>query len=177
MSDNNYFTSRTSQVTNLSSFIFSTIITILAVLASDYLSVINVTIFDLLVQYFELPNITESLLLYLVIFFIWGFFAWKCLVTRSVYYYFEEERIVMHKGVLNKEVDYIDYFRIKDYSIKRSLMARIFNYHNIEIVSTDRTHPFLNIKGLTNFSKGEVTIRTGIENRTATGRGRELDVV
>ena len=83
----------------------------------------------------------------------------------------------MNFGVLNKEIDYLEYFRIKDYTVRRPLIARIAGLHNLEILSTDRTHPFLYMQCLTNFKDREPAFRKSLMNSSATGRGREVDVV
>jgi uncharacterized membrane protein YdbT with pleckstrin-like domain len=177
MSNENILISKVSQMTNTMSFVVTIIITALCIYMSEHLASITGGIFDLIGSISEAPDITTSITLYAVLFVVWARMAWKILVVKNLYYRFEEERIALHSGVLNKEVDYMEYFRIKDYTIKRPLIARIFKLHDLEIISTDRTHPYLCIGGLTDFFDGENVLRKGIKDSSATGRGREVDVV
>jgi uncharacterized membrane protein YdbT with pleckstrin-like domain len=171
------FTSRTSQFTNVIAFLITCILTGASIFFKDTLSSITEQIFGIISNFTEMPEITTSALLYVILTIVWLKFIWKILAVHNLYYDFEEERIVLHFGVLNKETDYIEYFRIKDYTIKRPLIARLAGLHNLEIVSTDRSHPYLHMQYLTNFKDREPELRKGIEKAGATGRGREVDVV
>lgn len=177
MSNEKVLISKVSQMSNITTFVVTIVITAICLYMSDSLSSITSGILELIGNISETPDINPSVTLYVLLFIVWAKLAWRVLVVKNTYYSFEEERIALHSGVLNKEVDYIEYFRVKDYTIKRPLIARMFKLHDLEIISTDRTHPYLYLRGLTDFFDGENTLRKGIKESSATGRGREVDVV
>ena len=118
-----------------------------------------------------------TVVLYLTLSIPWLFSMWRILVVHNTIYEFTNDRILIEKGVLNKENDFLEYYRIKDYSIKRPLLARMFNLCDMSIISTDRTDPLLNINMVDNLLEHEGLIRNKIEESTAQGKGREIDVV
>lgn len=177
MKKNIKFTSTTSQLTNIIPLMFTLMLTIIIVAFSSYLKVEILKLFELIPNNKYVVDVNPSVIIYIICCIIWLRLLWKVLVTNSLYYDFEDGRIAMHFGVLNKEIDYLEYYRIKDHSIKQPLIARIAGLYNIDIISTDRTHPVLNMKYLKNFKNREPELRGFIEKSTSTGRGREIDVV
>jgi uncharacterized membrane protein YdbT with pleckstrin-like domain len=177
MNDDTAFTTRVSQITNLFFFIVTISVTALFFVFSENIKTGTNDFFISLAELITVPPVNNYMPMCIVLGLFWARLIWNVLKTHSCFYDFEVDRIVMHFGVLNKENDYIEFFRVKDYSIKRSLIARLTGTHSIEIISTDRTHPYLKLSFLTNFSNGESVIRKGIKESTATGRGRELDLV
>jgi uncharacterized membrane protein YdbT with pleckstrin-like domain len=180
MNKDEKFISRTSQFSNILTFFINIIITAIILFFSDKIIGIPMKVIDIISQYKSLPEITSPIGIYFIIFMLvilWSRVIWQILLTNSLYYEFESERIVLHFGVLNKETNYIEYFRIKDYTIKRPLIVRILGLYNLELVSTDRTHPYLYMRFLTNFKGREEELRELITIASSTGRGREVDVV
>lgn len=59
-----------------------------------------------------------------------------------------QEQIVSKKGVLFQTTDYLELYRIYDYSIKKNILQQIFKVSNITIHSTDKTHGILKINNV-----------------------------
>lgn len=56
-------------------------------------------------------------------------------------YTLKEDKLCVSSGVLNKRYDEIRLYRIRDFTVKRSLLQRIFGLGTIHICSADSTHP------------------------------------
>lgn len=104
-------------------------------------------------------------------------YIFRILQTKNLIYTFTTERLVFYYGILNKKKDYIEYFRIRDYYINRSLWMRIFGIAEFVIISTDRRLPLMKIKGLKGLYDYENELRYHIEESRVSGKGRELDIV
>lgn len=171
-------TKKVSQAANLPLFITFGLLLLFLNHFPEIISSLNLIITNLINSFSDSEfSLSNEKYFSFIIFILMVISVWKILVVKNNYYTFEEERIVMYSGVINKNVDYLEYYRIKDYTVKQNLIDRIFNLHNIQIISTDRTHPNLHIKYLKNFDNTEEILRTGINNTTKNGRGREIDVV
>jgi uncharacterized membrane protein YdbT with pleckstrin-like domain len=175
------FKSKISQAINLLSILVSTLVTLVILVFKK--NIIE-GIIDLLTSLNEVVPIQNfdaekygTIFLFIIIGIFWLRTMWKMLVTHNTIYEFTNDRILMEFGVLNKENDFLEYFRIKDYTVKRPLIARMLKLCDIYIISTDRTHPRLKLRYINNLLGKEVLLRNKIEESTASGRGRELDVV
>ena len=51
-------------------------------------------------------------------------------------------------GVLNKQTDYIELYRVVDYRETQSFLQRIFGVKTVVIISTDKSEPAMEIKGV-----------------------------
>jgi hypothetical protein len=65
----------------------------------------------------------------------------KILRLYSVHYEISDDRIEYGRGLFDKKVDNLDMFRIIDLSMKRSATDLIFGIGDVELVTTDKTHP------------------------------------
>jgi uncharacterized membrane protein YdbT with pleckstrin-like domain len=175
--NNILLTCRISQAQNLFLLIITSLFSFGLFYYKSILQNATGNLLDFISNFQEIPELTNDLLLFILLAILFLNLLWKIASTHFTYYEFDEERIIMHLGVLNKQIDYLDYYRIKDYQITQPLLIRIMGLHNIEIISTDRSHPYLKLTYLNNFKQGENVLRNGIKNTTETGRGREIDVV
>lgn len=175
------FRSKISQAVNLMSIFISTLITVLIVFFKINIIECMISLLTNLNEIIPIQNFDAdkygTIFLFIVMGIFWLRTIWKMLVVHNTVYEFTNDRIVMEFGVLNKENDFLEYFRIKDYTVKRPLIARMLKLCDIYIISTDRTHPRLKLRYINNLLGQEVLLRNKIEESTANGRGRELDVV
>jgi len=66
---------------------------------------------------------------------------YRYLKTRFTIYSFSENRITLKTGILSQKIDETELYRVRDYSIYKPLLLRIFGLGNLEIVTSDKTHP------------------------------------
>lgn len=65
-------------------------------------------------------------------------------------YRITNQRLIIESGILTKRTNEMELFRIRDVSVKRNIIERMFNFGDIKIASTDITNSELvlnNVKG------------------------------
>ncbi len=65
----------------------------------------------------------------------------RIIIFKSTFYRVTNDRIEFEEGVLSKQADNLDLFRISDLQLRRSLLDRIFGIGTIELVTTDANQP------------------------------------
>lgn len=73
---------------------------------------------------------------------------WKWLVLRNVRYELTTERLKLRQGVLNKELEEIELYRVRDYRLERPFWLRLFSLGNITLRTTDESNPFIELKAV-----------------------------
>ena len=93
------------------------------------------------------------LILLLIVFLIYNyieiFYCTKWIIT--------DDKIKIRKGVFFKSIDFIELYRVIDYSEKQTFIQQIFKLKDVIIHSGDKTDPFLRIYGIST-SKDLITI-------------------
>lgn len=85
-------------------------------------------------------------------------------------YRISSEQILFRHGVLQRDCDYIELYRVVDYYEHQSLMQQLFGLKTISIYSGDRTNPRLDIIGVPKSKDLVSEIRTRVEmNKIAKG--------
>jgi uncharacterized membrane protein YdbT with pleckstrin-like domain len=68
--------------------------------------------------------------------------------ARGTHYRVTSERVVIDRGILSKQLDQVDLYRIQDYRVERPLLQRIMGTGNILLFTQDRSSPALRLHGL-----------------------------
>lgn len=105
-----------------------------------------------------------------------GLIAWRYLQTKMTIYSLTSERLIKKSGVLNKQTDEIELYRIKDYSLDEPLVQRIFGLGSISLVTSDRSHPSVAIVGIKEADKVRNLFRAQVEIVRKNRGVREVDV-
>src|SRR5688572_33477212 len=66
---------------------------------------------------------------------------WKWLVLKNIRYELTTERLKLREGVLNKRLDEIELYRVRDYSLEQPLVLRLFGLSNITLRTADPSQP------------------------------------
>ena len=66
---------------------------------------------------------------------------WKWLVVRNIRYELTSERIKLREGVLNKVLNEVELYRVRDYRAEQPIYLRVFSLGNVIIGTTDASHP------------------------------------
>ena len=84
------------------------------------------------------------------------------------------DRLISKKGVFTYHLDFLELYRIKDYTVYQSFFMRVFNMMTIQLVTSDRTTPILNLKGI---PKSDIfhLIRENVEEQRRIKGVREFD--
>jgi uncharacterized membrane protein YdbT with pleckstrin-like domain len=101
---------------------------------------------------------------------------WRWLVIKCTKYELTTQRLRTRHGVINKQTDEIELYRVRDYRYEQPLLLRMFSLGNIVMQTSDKTHPVFTLRAVHNGEELRNVIRTHVEqNRTRKGV-REVDI-
>ncbi len=83
-------------------------------------------------------------------------------------------RIETEKGILIKNVDSLELWRVLDVRYEQSLLDRIFGIAKIQLIGTDQTDSTLEMHGLPNHRELFERLRDAVQAARQTGRPMEL---
>lgn len=104
-----------------------------------------------------------------------GFMIWKWLVVRCRIYELTTQRLRIFEGVLNQNIDEVELYRVKDTTINRPFILRIFGLSNIHLVTSDRSHQSIAMKAIHDGVTVREHIRKHVEIIRDQKRVREVD--
>ena len=120
------------------------------------------------------PFIGWGLLFWLVIpLFI---IVWRWLEVRNLRYELSTERLKIRHGVLNKKMDELELYRVRDYKLEQPLFLRIFGLGNIRLQTADRTNPHVTLRAIRDGEGLREQIRNAVEACRVAKRVRDLDI-
>ena len=90
---------------------------------------------------------------------------WKYLVVKNQTYELTSQRLKMHSGVLNKKIDELELYRVKDIKFEQPFFLRLFGLANVLLVTSDETTPLVTIKAIPDAQDVREKIRTLVEER------------
>jgi len=102
---------------------------------------------------------------------------WIVLVVKNTRYTLTSERMMLTTGVLNRKTDNLELYRVTDLTLSQSFFQRLVGIGNIHLVSTDRTTPTLDIRGVRQHTHIADTLRDLSEKLRHRRGQREFDVV
>lgn len=125
-------------------------------------------IFTLYRVYIYLAEIRELFPLYAIIItyaLLIFYLIYRYLFQINISWTISDEQLIYRRGVISIEIDYLELYRIYDYTEYSTFLDRIFYLKNVRIVSTDHTSPSLTIKGI-NYKEDLLTeLRSKVEQR------------
>jgi uncharacterized membrane protein YdbT with pleckstrin-like domain len=101
---------------------------------------------------------------------------WKWLVVRNMRYELTSERLRVRTGVLNKELEETELYRVRDYKLEQPLALRLFSLGNITVTSTDISQPVVTLHAIRNSEAVREQIRHYVEDCRTKKRVRAIDV-
>jgi uncharacterized membrane protein YdbT with pleckstrin-like domain len=73
---------------------------------------------------------------------------YRMLYWRLVRYEISPEQIKYTRGVLQRKIDFLEMYRIKDFDQRQSLIMNMLGIMHIRLMTSDISHPMLEIKGI-----------------------------
>ncbi|HYH43203.1 MAG TPA: PH domain-containing protein [Burkholderiales bacterium] len=73
---------------------------------------------------------------------------WKWLVLRNIRYELTTERLKIRQGVLNKQLDELELYRVRDYKLDQPLVLRLFSLGNITLRTADTSQPVVMLRAI-----------------------------
>ncbi|MBL0920600.1 MAG: PH domain-containing protein [Phycisphaerales bacterium] len=101
---------------------------------------------------------------------------WRAIVTACTSYALTTQRLKKSEGVFNRRFDEIEIYRIKDSTVRQTLLQRIVGIGTIDLVTSDRTHPTLTMAHIPAFREVQGMIRTQTEASRRARGVREIDM-
>lgn len=125
----------------------------------------------------QFDNAFSYIFLFLISFLIVPIFIifWKWLSTRANITELTNERIIKRTGVLNKQIDEVELYRVKDYQVEKPLSLRVFGLSNVKLITSDELVPIVTIRAVSNGEALRNTIRNIVEQRRDEKGVREFD--
>ena len=102
--------------------------------------------------------------------------VWKWLVTWSTRYELTTERLKTRVGVINKKMDELELYRVRDYKLDQPLMLRLFSLGNIILQTSDRSNPVVMLRAVPDAEQLREQIRALVEECRRQKGVREVDV-
>ena len=100
---------------------------------------------------------------------------WKFLTVRCRVYELTNERLRLYTGVLNQKIDELELYRVKDTTMDKPFMLRIFGLATVHLDTSDRSHPKVELHAISNAVELRETLREQVERLRDLKRVREVD--
>ena len=103
--------------------------------------------------------------------------------TRFTIYQLFPQTIVLKTGILSQKIDNIELYRVRDYSIEKPFLLRIFGLGNIILITSDKSKGNVAFKGKKNIILNAIQdpenvynqLRTLVESSRKRTGTREVD--
>ncbi len=100
---------------------------------------------------------------------------WRWLVVHNTVFELTSERLLLHRGVLNKTSDQLELYRVKDYRLEEPFWFRLVGLSNLVLLTSDKTSPQVVLPGIRNGKALFKTVRDSVERLRERKRVREVD--
>jgi uncharacterized membrane protein YdbT with pleckstrin-like domain len=100
---------------------------------------------------------------------------WKYLVVKFTQYELSSERLKIRSGVINRKLDELELYRVRDYKLDQPLSLRIFHLGNIVLQTSDRTTPTVVLRAIHDAESVRESLRTHVEACRTKKGVREID--
>jgi uncharacterized membrane protein YdbT with pleckstrin-like domain len=100
----------------------------------------------------------------------------RWLATNSRKYTLSSERLLVEKGIFSRQMQSLELYRVKDYTLNEPFFYRIAKLGNITVVTSDPTSHNIEISAISQPRSLLDTLRRQVETRRDAKRVRELDM-
>ena len=101
---------------------------------------------------------------------------WRFLNIQNHKITITSQRILEETGVLSKNTNELELFRVKDLQLNQPFILRILGLSNILLATSDASSPYIVLKGLNNGKELKEQLRVAVENRRDSKKVREFDI-
>lgn len=102
--------------------------------------------------------------------------VWIYLVTRCTRYELTSHRLRTSHGVLNREVNELELYRVRDYRLEQPFFLRLFGLSTLVLMTSDTTDPVVRLRAIPNGRHVLDQIRSLVEDRRRAIGVRELNI-
>lgn len=104
----------------------------------------------------------------------WAVYRW--IATRCTTYSFSNQRLRLKTGILNRKIDDLELYRVKDSTIHQPLLQRLVGLGTIELVTSDATTPRVWLRAIERPIEVHDLLRAQVERLRRERGVRELDI-
>ena len=104
---------------------------------------------------------------------LWGIRWW---LTKSTTYELTTQRLRIRSGILNRHLDELELYRVKDYAMAQPLHLRIFKLGTITIFTSDVSTPTVMINAIHGVEDVREKLRAAVQSERDRKRVREMDI-
>ncbi|MBN8420872.1 MAG: PH domain-containing protein [Verrucomicrobia bacterium] len=97
-------------------------------------------------------------------------------VTKCTTYELTTQRLRIRAGILNKKVDELELFRVRDYTMEQPLLLRMVGLGNLTLITTDATTPTVIMRAIPGVEAVREKLRNAVQNERDRKRVRQMDV-
>ncbi|MBG69858.1 MAG: hypothetical protein CMN06_07030 [Roseibacillus sp.] len=101
--------------------------------------------------------------------------GWKWLTVRCHRFEISTERLKIFEGVLNRTVNEVELYRVKDTQIQQPILFRLFGLGHVILETSDRSHPRATLNAIKNPREVGEILRREVEALRDKKRVREVD--
>ena len=102
--------------------------------------------------------------------------VWRWLVLKNIRYELTTERLKLRQGVLNKRLDEVELYRVRDYSLEQPLLIRIFGLSNITLGTVDPSQAAVVLRAIRDGERVLDQLRRYVEDARVKKRVLPLDL-
>jgi uncharacterized membrane protein YdbT with pleckstrin-like domain len=125
----------------------------------------------------QLKNLKIYILCFLFCWLIVPIFIaiWKWIELRCLQYELTTQRLKTRHGILNKHIDELELYRVKDTSLELPFWQRIFGLGTVMMDTSDRSTPQVKMEAIPDAQEVREMLRTHVESLRDKKRVREID--
>lgn len=97
-------------------------------------------------------------------------------IVRTTKYTLTSERLIREHGVLNRVIDDIELYRVRDYTVEEPILLRVFGKGHLVVTSTDVSDPELRLLAIPRPEQVRNRLRKNVEAARDKKRVHHLDV-
>ena len=96
--------------------------------------------------------------------------------TRTTVFELTSQRLRIRSGIINRRLEEVELYRVKDYELVQPLMLRMLGLGNLTLVSSDATTPKVYLRAIANAEQVRELLRNAVQSERDRKRVREVDV-
>jgi len=106
-----------------------------------------------------------------------GMWAVRWWLTRTTEYELTTQRFKKRSGILNRQLEELELFRVRDYGMDQPLFLRLFGLGNITMMTSDASSPTVVLQAIAEVEEVREKLRTAVQGERDRRRVRPLDMV
>ncbi|MEA3207529.1 MAG: hypothetical protein QOE70_586 [Chthoniobacter sp.] len=122
----------------------------------------------------QIKNLGAFVLCILVLPIPWAIYRW--LAVKTTTFRLTTERLITERGILNKTIDTLELYRVRDLQVTQPFFQRLFGLQTIHLLTADTSTPSVVIDHVPNSLGLADKFRAQVEESRMRKRVRTLDV-